>query len=56
MLDDAGINYTVINAMQNKKLAIEYGILQAPTLLILNGEQKSMYCGLEKIIKYIHEQ
>ena len=37
-------------------LWIEYGILQAPTLLILNGEQKSMYCGLEKIIKYIHEQ
>ena len=53
MLDDAGINYTV---KQNKKLAIEYGILQAPTLLILNGEQKNMYCGLEKIIKYIHEQ
>ena len=56
MLDDAGINYTVINAIQNKKLAIQYGILQAPTLLVFHNGQQNMYCGLEKIIKYIHEQ
>ncbi len=45
--------YQVIDAEQNPELAEQYGILQAPTLVVLEGEEIRKYVNASNIQKYV---
>lgn len=52
-MDKAGCVYTKVYANEHMELAQEYGIRQAPTLLIHEGDQIEKYAGLPEIKKYL---
>ena len=54
-LDKAGINYKVVDAEENPELAIKYGIMQAPTLVVNANGVDNILVGLSKIRGYISE-
>ncbi|MBE6667186.1 MAG: ribonucleoside triphosphate reductase [Ruminococcaceae bacterium] len=54
-LGDAGIAYTKYYYEDNKELAVEYGIRQAPTLVVVAGGNVAKYEGASAIRKYIAE-
>ncbi len=53
LLDKAGIAYTKIYADEAPKTAEEYGIKQAPTLVVSNGAETEKYVNLSNIRKFI---
>ena len=52
-LDAEGVEYKVMLAEENKDLARQYGIMQAPTAIILGGDAPQKYVGVEKIKNYV---
>ncbi len=46
------VPYTVIDAEENVELAQQYGIMQAPTLVVVNGDQYTKYINASNIKKY----
>jgi ribonucleoside-triphosphate reductase len=46
------IPYTIVDAEENIDLASQYDIMQAPTLLILNGSNVEKYVNVSNIKKY----
>ncbi len=54
-LDKAGIAYEKIFADENPELAVQYGIKQAPTLVILSGENVTKYTGAGPVQRFIEE-
>ena len=46
------IDYQVIDAEEQFDLAREYGVMQAPTLIIKRGEQIERYVNASNIKKY----
>ena len=54
-LDEAGIAYTAIDADENGRLVRIYGVMQAPTLVIVNGAKISQYANVSAIRKYIEQ-
>ena len=53
MLDKAGISYQAINANENAELVEKYGIKQAPTLVIIDGDSVEKYRGVSDIKGWI---
>ena len=53
MLDKAGVLYQVINAEENRDIAVKFGIKKAPTLLVPNGTKIKSYDNASEIRKYI---
>ena len=53
MLDKEGIAYRAIDAMSNKDMALAYGIMKAPTLLVPNGDSYDVYDNASEIRGYI---
>ena len=53
MLDKAGISYEKIYAEDNKDIITQYGIVQAPTLVVENGDKIVKYQNASNIKKYI---
>ncbi len=53
MLDKAGIKYEKIYAEDNKDAVSKFGIIQAPTLVIVNGDSVVKYQNASNIKKYI---
>ena len=49
LLDRAGIAYTALNANEERELVEKYGVKQAPTLVLLNGEEFEKYRGVSDI-------
>ena len=49
LLDKAGISYTALNANEEKELVEKFGIKQAPTLVLLDGEDFEKYRGVSDI-------
>ncbi len=49
LLDKAGIKYTALNADENKELVETFGVKQAPTLVIKNGDGFEKYRGVSDI-------
>jgi len=49
LLDKAGIAYTALNANEEKDLVAKYGVKQAPTLVLLHGEDFEKYRGVSDI-------
>ena len=53
-LDKAGIAYEKIYANEQPEMATEYGIKQAPTLVVISGGEVSKFTGVSDIKKYIN--
>ena len=53
MLDKAGVKYQIVNAEENRDVAVKFGIKKAPTLLVPNGTKIDSYDNASEIRKYI---
>ena len=42
----------MIDAEENMELAAKYGIMQAPTLVVVNGDEYTKYVNASNIKKY----
>ena len=47
-----GLNYVVIDAEENIELTTKYNVMQAPTLVTVNGEEIQKYVNASNIKKY----
>jgi ribonucleoside-triphosphate reductase len=54
-LDDAGIAYRKLLADEEPELAAKYGIKQAPTLIIENGEEFERIVNVSNIRKFTEQ-
>ena len=55
LLNDAGIEYVLIDAEEQVELTRQYNIKKAPTLLVPNGSTLERYENVSLIQKYIEE-
>ncbi len=46
------VKYVVIDAEENMELAARYGVMQAPTLVVVNGDSQKKYVNVSNIKKY----
>ncbi len=53
VLSNAGFDYELIDATQNKALCDEYGVKNAPTLIVPNGNMNIILDNASEIKKYI---
>ena len=53
-LDKAGVAYKKIFANEQPEMAQEFGIKQAPTLVVIKGGEVSKFTGVSDIKKYIN--
>lgn len=51
-LDRAGIPYQVVDAAERKDLTARFGVRQAPTLVLVTGEEATSLVGASAIKKY----
>ena len=49
LLDRAGISYEALNANEEKRLVEQYGIRQAPTLVVVSGDEVTKFRGVSDI-------
>ena len=49
ILDKAGVEYEPLNANEEKELVKKFGIKQAPTLVLVNGDSFEKYRGVSDI-------
>jgi ribonucleoside-triphosphate reductase len=49
------VDYVTIDAEENSQLAVEYGVMQAPTLVIVAGQSRQKYVNVSNIKKYAEE-
>ena len=47
-----GINYLLIDAEENMELAAKYGVMQAPTLVVVHGDQVKKYVNASRIKQF----
>ncbi len=55
-LDDAGVAYTVVDAEEQLDLVSEFGVSQAPTLVVVNGAEAQKYINASNINRYAASQ
>ena len=55
ILDNAGFAYRVVDAEEHPDLVRRYGIMQAPSLVALNGDNASVFANASNIIRYVNE-
>ena len=48
-------DYVLIDAEENMELTQKYGVMQAPTLVIANGDSVKKYVNVSNITKYVEE-
>ena len=53
MLQKAAVDYETIDAEENADLAREYGVRQAPTLVVVHGGQAQKHANVSSIRQYI---
>ena len=53
MLDQAGVAYRVVTAEDERELVRKYGIRQAPTLVLTDGDNFEAYRGVSDIKGWI---
>lgn len=52
ILQDANIEYRMVDAEENSDMAMKYGVMQAPTLIIADGEEVQKFPNASNIKKY----
>ena len=55
-LDKAGVAYEVLLADENVELVESFGITQAPTLVVTEGESVKIYAGVSQILQMIRQK
>ena len=55
-LEKNGVQYDTILAEENAELAKKYGIMQAPTLVLVEGDSFTPYVGVPGVIKYLNNK
>ena len=50
------VKYVLIDAEENVELARKYGVMQAPTLIVIEGQQATKYVNASNIARYVEEQ
>lgn len=55
-LEEAQIEYEVIDAQENKEMVKKYGVMQAPTMVIVGGDSVEKYVNASNITKYAQKQ
>ena len=50
-----GVHYVAIDAEENIELAGRYGVMQAPTLVVVNGDSQKKYVNASNIKKYVEQ-
>ena len=55
MLAEAEEEYQLIDAEKNQELVSRYGIMQAPTLVVIEGDETKKYVNASNIQKYVEE-
>ncbi|MBO4697203.1 MAG: ribonucleoside triphosphate reductase [Lachnospiraceae bacterium] len=51
----SGMDYKVVDAEENAKLTMKYGVMQAPTLVVLKGENVEKYTNASNIRRFVNE-
>jgi len=51
----SGMSYMTIDAEENMELATRYGVMQAPTLVVVEGDEYKKYVNAVKIKQYVEE-
>ncbi len=46
------VDYTIVDAEDNYDLAVQYGVMQAPTLVIVSGQSQQKYVNASNIRRY----
>lgn len=49
------VSYVTIDAEENMELARRYGVMQAPTLVVVNGDSHKKYVNVSNIKKYVDQ-
>ena len=49
------VSYVTIDAEENMELAGRYGVMQAPTLVVVNGDSHKKYVNASNIKKYVDQ-
>ena len=49
------VRYVVVDAEENTDLAVRYGVMQAPTLVVVNGDSQKRYVNASNIKKYAEQ-
>ena len=52
----SGLTYVAVDAEENMELAAQYGVMQAPTLVVVGGDSFRKYVNASNIKKYAAEQ
>ena len=52
MLAEANIGYKTVDAEENAALAEKYGVMQAPTLVVVGADGVSKYANASNISRY----
>ncbi|MCH4207654.1 MAG: ribonucleoside triphosphate reductase [Solobacterium sp.] len=55
MLDKMGFQYQIVDAEERTDLVKQYGIMQAPTLVMVHGDQADTFVNASNILKYVNE-
>ena len=50
-----GEDYILVDAEENKDMTREYGVMQAPTLVVIEGDQVKRYANASNIQRYVDE-
>ncbi len=50
-----GVDYEVVDAEENAELVAKYGIMQAPTLVVVSGDSHKKYVNASNIKKYVDQ-
>ena len=55
-LDKAGIAYNVVDAEEQRDLTKKYGIMQAPTLVVVDGNEVEKFANASNIKKFAEKK
>lgn len=50
-----GVHFVAVDAEENMELASRYGVMQAPTLVVVNGDSQKKYVNVSNIKKYAEQ-
>lgn len=50
-----GIDYVLVDAEENEDLTRKYGVMQAPTLVVVDGDRARKYVNASNIQKFVNE-
>ena len=53
MLEDANFSFKIIDAQEEPELAVKFGIMQAPSLVVTNGKDYEINCNVSHIRKFV---